>query len=535
MYKGFYLSHIKLQPKLIAISLAILCYSGNIIAAGSIYGQIRNKITGKPVPYASIAVENCNAIEALNDGAFIIDCPTGSYSLKISAENYKTYTFDSFYLNDNEFIKKDVLLTPLQTTTPKRNYTNAPKNQNNQEDEEQYQDSSNYQDNNEEQYQDNSDYQENEEQYQDDNYQQENSQDQYDNYSDSQPVEKIEKSKSATLLGKLMAKVAGDRLENRMQKRKQRKQLPTQESYYSDDDNYYTDDSNTESDYYEEDLGENNEEGNYPSDNSNTDNYYAGDTDNNDDYIEENSNSNYESNYTSDNSNSGNSKINNYYTDDNNENEDYTEKYYEDNSDINNEDNYTSDNNDNYTATKNITTNRQQKPVTTGNKIKSPHPLPPRLKKQARLKPARKNVYIKNKKTALIKTPLRPSKQNSIVIENKNKVYLFSSGKPAKLTLKGRGLHLIKSIYAINKKGKIDKNITIKYNKKSSKNKKIIYLNALRKARTGAGFYRLQIDTGQRKIIIQPDQINIIVKKSQKRGINSTPTFKKNNHPVLRK
>lgn len=442
--------YFKLSLLLAGVLNSIILSSPNAIAAGSIHGQVRNQMTGRPVPYASISVRSCNTLNTLKDGAYIIDCPAGSYSLEVHAKNYQEYTSDDFVLSDNQFLKKDILLVPERSGSGQDYYAPGYQAQSYQQEE-----------------------------YREEYYPQGTEQNDLDHVYEaenervySQETTGGQGSQSAKLLGELLGKKAGDRVDRHMQKRQQRKDNVNQEGYYADD-YYYTEGASDELYNPEEYYGS---DGEYYFEGVNEEYYYP------------------EENYESDEENYD------YIDDDGNE------VYYQGSYD----ENY----NDSQSGTKEAQTGQS---ATAEQRI----PSDKRPATEDDSKDSSKQVVRDNNKKQYQrsgKASLGNKKSKSVVIDNKTVVNLVAGGKSMRLTLKGKRLDLIKSISAINQKGRRDKSVIIKLGNRVSGTQRDIYLSASPNARNDSGYYRLQIHAHTRKYIVHPDKIRITVTASNRQG-----------------
>jgi len=88
-------------------------------AEGTISGQIRDRSTKAPIPFAEILIGGCASIKALEDGAYIVDCPSGNeYQIEIRAKGYIKKQTGLFNVQNNSFVQKNILLERQENISP---------------------------------------------------------------------------------------------------------------------------------------------------------------------------------------------------------------------------------------------------------------------------------------------------------------------------------------------------------------------------------------------------------------------------------
>ena len=529
MYQGSYIM-IKNSASSVALVFSILCcFPLHAFAEGSIHGQIRNATTGQPIGFATVEASNCNTIEAMEDGAYIIDCPAGSYALNVGASGFQPYSSDVFYLNDDDFIKMNVKLIPQQPIQQNQARSNN-----------------------------------------DENYYQGEQNQAQNNYEE--PEQKNNFSKSSSLLGALLGSVASGRVDKRLQNRKMRKQQRTQD--------------------LENGSCETDEQGfclEIASNNANNGDCTIFD-DVNGDCIElppgklftciDFDHINYKCNEPSANNckyvDDGTSCVYLppywYYSDCQFIDFEYN-CFTEDPEQIETERDQPRDTPvkafDGPVSSSGITPGslRPQGPGHSSPPAKN-NPLAGISPKTGIKRPtstSTSNPLINKKPGAGNKLPpLTSTSKNNLLpgnkqtsqqasssgtvikkpaltrVTNKNSSITLKAGKPAvKFTLYGQSLNKITNVAAIDPKGKIDKNISIKLDRNRDNKKLPLYINAASNAVTNKGYYRLLVLMGKKHFIVNKNNVAIIVNKLRptlsRQTISNTPISNPVSPRVLRK
>ena len=505
MYQGTYItSKITINLSLL-YGLLFIFSCTTAFADGSIHGQIRSNTTGLTIPNANIEVHNCNSIEAEKDGAYINDCPAGSYSVTITASGYQPYTSDNFILNDDDFYKLDVRLNP------------------------EHQQQNNYSQQNQTYDQmDNQDSQTQQQNYNDQNH-------------DQKPA-KSSYSKTGAILGSLLGNVASNRVDERLKKRKQPKYNQGGEGFGCVDANYdgYCDEPSTgtynqggqgigcidsDNDGYCDEPGA----GTY---NQGGQGYDCIDSDN-DGYCDEPSTGiNFED-----------EDCIGYDEDWNCITSDGAPSPGNNNSSSNGSsqpsipggrtlkpvkpiDPGTSSTGSSQPSNPGGITLKPVKPVGSANQTNTTSTQPNNTTRPSSGIPGKPGTQTSLNRTQQSTTVNQSARAQQVLttISNINTGVTLWSGKPAvKFTLNGNNLNRITSIKAINPKGKIDNSVAITLDKRRSNNQQLIYLSAAPNAVTGKAYYRLLVFMGKNNFKIDPNKITVIVKKPAQPILQNKP------------
>jgi len=100
----------------------LLLFESAAKAEGTVSGQIRDRATRAPIPFAKIVISGCAELNALKDGAYIVDCPSGTgYQMEVRAKGYYDKLIGPLVIENDSFTVQDILLD-RQTTQQAENY-----------------------------------------------------------------------------------------------------------------------------------------------------------------------------------------------------------------------------------------------------------------------------------------------------------------------------------------------------------------------------------------------------------------------------